>query len=179
MRPMKRGLRLPMRAGMQLPFQTRREVERYFSGRTIKCLLCGRRFGRLSFHLASKHGITTDEYKERLGLPWTHGLTSAKSRANSGWSDARRERASGLARKTKFFKYAHPAQRREAAAFLKAETWKNLGPNAAGFDKTFDARVRKLFLRGLPDAAIADILKVNRMTVNRRTKRWRKSKRRG
>jgi hypothetical protein len=24
---------------MQLPFQTRREVERYFSGRTIKCLM--------------------------------------------------------------------------------------------------------------------------------------------
>ena len=37
--------------------------------------------------------------------------------------------------------------------------------------------VRILFKQGLTDAAIAHILKVNRMTVNRRTKRWRSRKR--
>jgi len=29
-------------------FKTRREVERYFGGKTIECLLCGQRFRRLA-----------------------------------------------------------------------------------------------------------------------------------
>jgi len=157
-------------------FRTRREVESYFSGKTIKCLLCGGRFGRLSFHLAAKHGVTTDEYKSGFGLPWSRGLTSALSRANSGWNDHRRAKASRLARKSKFFKFAHPAPRREAAPFLRVEAAKNLSANAAGFGKAFESRVRVLFGRGLTDAAIAKVLRVNRMTVNQRTKRWRKTR---
>jgi hypothetical protein len=158
-------------------FRTRQEVERYFSGKTIKCLLCGRRFGRLSFHLAAKHGQTTDGYKSSFGLPWSRGLTSALSRANSGWNDDRKAKASRLARRSRFFKFAHPAPRREAALFLKMETAKNLGANAAGFGKGFESRVRVLFGRGLTDAAIAKALNVNRGTVNRRTKHWREPKR--
>jgi ROS/MUCR transcriptional regulator protein len=158
------------------PFRTRRQVERYFGGKTIKCLLCGKRFGRLSFHLAAKHGVTTDEYKSQFGLPWSRGLTSALSRANSGWNEARKAKASRLARRTEFFKFAHSATRREAALFLKVETARNLCPNAAGFGKGFEMRVRVLFARGLTDAAIAKALKVNRTTVNQRTKRWRKTK---
>jgi ROS/MUCR transcriptional regulator protein len=154
-------------------FRTRRQVNRYFGGRTIQCLICGKRFSRLSFHLAAKHGITTDEYKSRFGLPWTRGLTSAQSHANSGWTEARRATAGKLARESQFFKYAHPAARREAPEFLKVETLKNLGPNARGFGKQFDSRVRVLFSQGLTDAAIAKALAVNRMTVNRRTKQWR------
>jgi hypothetical protein len=157
------------------PFRTRREVRRYFGGKTIKCLLCGKRFGRLSFHLAAKHDVTTDQYKDRFGLPWSRGLTSALSRAHSGWNEARRAKASRLARRSQFFKFAHPATRREPAPFLKIEAAKNLGPNAAGFGKEFESRVRVLFERGLIDAAIAKALNVNRTTVNRRTKRWRKT----
>ncbi len=47
-------------------FETRREVDRYFGGKTIRCLLCGQRFRRLAFHLAAKHGITADDYKARF-----------------------------------------------------------------------------------------------------------------
>lgn len=155
-------------------FRTRQEVDRYFSGRMIKCLVCGKRFGRLSFHLAAKHGMTTDEYKGRFGLPWTRGLTSAQSHVNSGWTQARRAKARKLARKSKFFKYAHPSARRQAPEFLKEETRKNLGPNAAGFGKPFASLVRTLFLQGLTDNAIAKALDVHRMTVNRRTREWRK-----
>ena len=53
---------------------------------------------------------------------------------------------------------------------------KELGSNAAGFGKGFELRARVLFEEGLTDAAIAQALKVNRNTVNRRTKHWRKSK---
>ena len=157
-------------------FRTRRAVERYFGGKTIKCLLCGRRFGRLSFHLAAKHGVTTDEYKSRFGLPWHRGLTSALSHANSGWNDDRRAKASKLARRSRFFTLAHLAPRREMAPFLKVEAVRHLGANAAGFGRGFESRVRVLFERGLADAAIAQALNVNKMTVNRRTKHWRKPK---
>lgn len=168
-----------MRSANLLLFRTRGAVERYFGGKTIKCLLCGKRFRRLSFHLAAKHSVTTDDYKNRFGLPWIRGLTSASSHANSGWNNKRKAKASRLARKSRFFTYAHQASRREAALFLKLESARNLGANAAGFGKEFDLRVRILFKRGLTDALIARILKVNRMTVNRRTKRWRSPARRG
>jgi hypothetical protein len=154
-------------------FRTRRQVELYFGGKTIKCLLCGRRFGRLSFHLAAKHGVTTDDYKGRFGLPWHRGLTSALSHTNSGWNDARKAKAGKVARRTQFFKFAPLARRRELAPFLKVEAVRHLGVNAAGFGNGFESRVRVLFKRGLTDAAIARALSVNRMTVNRRTKHWR------
>jgi hypothetical protein len=157
-------------------FRTRQQVEHYFGGKTIKCLLCGGRFGRLSFHLAAKHGVTTDEYKSRFGLPWHRGLTSALSHARSGWNDARKAKASKLARRSQFFKFAHAAPRREMAPFLKVEAARHLAVNAAGFGRGFESRVRVLFDRGLTDAAIAKALNVNKMTVNRRTKRWRKPK---
>jgi hypothetical protein len=156
------------------PFRTRREVERYFSGKTIKCLLCGRRFGRLSFHLAAKHGLTTDQYKARFGLPWTRGLSSAESHAKSGWNRKRKREAARLARKTQFFKFANQMSRRQVAPFLKVEAVEHLGASAIGFDKRFESRVRTLFGQGLRDKEIADVLGVNRMTVNRRTKHWRK-----
>jgi predicted transcriptional regulator len=56
-------------------FKTRRDVERYYSGDTIECLICGRHFKRLQRHLAAKHGLSADDYKKQFGLPWTRGLT--------------------------------------------------------------------------------------------------------
>jgi ROS/MUCR transcriptional regulator protein len=168
----------PMQTTKPPLFRTRRQVERYFGRKTIKCLLCGRRFGRLSFHLAAKHGVTTDDYKRRFGLPWHRGLTSAVSHTNSGWNDARKAKASKLAQRSRFFKFARAAPRRAMAPFLKVEAARHLAANAAGFGREFESRVRVLFERGLTDAAIAQVLNVNRMTVNRRTKRWRKPKRR-
>ncbi|MGA2891317.1 MAG: MucR family transcriptional regulator [Xanthobacteraceae bacterium] len=166
-----------MRTKKSSPFRTRRQVEDYFSGKTIKCLLCGRRFRRLSFHLAAKHDVTTNDYKRRFGLPWRRGLTSALSHGNSGWDEKRRAKASRLARSSRFFRFAHSAPRREIAPFLKAEAVDHLGAHAAGFGKGFESRVRVLFGKGLTDAAIARALKVVRGTINKRTKQWRKPKR--
>jgi hypothetical protein len=155
------------------PFRTRQEVNRYFGGRTIQCLICGKRFGRLNYHLAAKHAMTADEYKSRFGLPWTRGLTSARSHANSGWTEARRAKAIKLARESQFFRYAHPSTRREVPQFLKVEMPKHLGPRAVGFGKEFDSLVRTLNSRGFTSDAIAKMLDVHRTTVNRRIKQWR------
>jgi ROS/MUCR transcriptional regulator protein len=157
-------------------FKTRREIERYFRGDTIECLMCGRHFKRLQTHLAAKHGVAADEYKSRFGLPWTLGLTSAASLANSGWTGERKAKARKLARKSRFFKLAHLTPRRELAPFLKAEAVEHLGAHAKAFDEKFDARVRAFAEKGLSIRAIARVLKVAHATVLERAKRWRKGK---
>jgi hypothetical protein len=129
-------------------FRTRREIERYFGGDTIECLICGRHFKRLHTHLAAKHGMAVDEYKRRFGLPWTRGLTSATSLANSGWTDERKAKAREVAEKSQFFKFAHLTARRELAPFLKAEAIEHLGVNAKAVGKKFDERVRALAAKG-------------------------------
>jgi hypothetical protein len=141
-------------------FETRREIERYFGGETIECLLCGRKFKRLQTHLATKHEMTADDYKTRFGLPWTRGLTSAASLANSGWTDERKARARKLARQSRFFELARLAPRREAAPFLRAEAIEHLGVNAKALGEKFDLRVRALAEKGLSSRAIARVLKV-------------------
>ncbi len=55
---------------------TKEEVDGYFAGENIQCLICGRWFQLISYrHLGFGHGVTPDEYRERFGLPWTRGLT--------------------------------------------------------------------------------------------------------
>lgn len=157
-------------------FRTRSEVEKYFGNRTIKCLLCGKKFGRLASHLAFKHGMRADEYKARYGLPWSRGLTSSVSQQNSGWDAQRRAKARKLARKTRFFRYAHPSSRREDAPYVKQIYIRNLGERCVGFGKQFERDVRKLFDKGLVDREIAVALSVNIMTVNRRTRKWRQGR---
>jgi hypothetical protein len=155
-------------------FKTRREIENYFSGDKIECLLCGRHFKRLQSHLAAKHQMNADAYKKRFGLPWTRGLTSAASLANSGWTNKRKASARKLAWKSRFFELAHSAPRREVAPFLKAESIEHLGARAKPLGEKFDLRVRTLADKGLSSRAIARALKVAHSTVLDRTKRWRK-----
>jgi hypothetical protein len=135
-------------------FKTRREIERYFSGDTIECLICGRHFQRLQTHLAVKHAVAADAYKRQFGRPWTRGLISAASLANSGWTDERKAKARKLARKSGFFRFAHLAPRREVAPFLKAEAIEHLGVNAKGFGEKFDVRVRALAEMGLEQISL-------------------------
>jgi hypothetical protein len=84
--------------------------------------------------------MAVDEYKRRFGLPWTRGLTSATSLANSGWTDERKTKAREVAEKSQFFKFAHLTARRELAPFLKTEAIEHLGVNAKAFGKKFDER---------------------------------------
>src|ERR1700724_3784516 len=130
-----------MRAKPPAAFKTRSDIARYFGGNTIECLICGRRFKRLHTHLAAKHGMAADDYKKQFGLPWTRGLTSATSLANSGWTDERKAKARKLARRSRFFKLAHQTPRLELAPFLKAEVVELLGASATPFGEKFDSRV--------------------------------------
>src|SRR5262249_1001891 len=112
---------------------------------------------------------------KQFGLPWTRGLTSATSLANSGWTDARKAKARRIARKSRFFELAHLTPRREFAPFLKAEAVEHLGANAKAFGKKFDLQVRALAVQGLSIRAIARVLNVAHTTVlKRRSKRRHK-----
>ena len=143
-------LQLKPRATTPPAFKTRRDIERYFGGKTIECLFCGQRFRRLGGHLAAKHEMSVDEYRTRFGLPWTRGLTSAALAASSGWTDKRKAKARRLARINRFFERAHLTRRRAPAPFLKTEAIQNLGKHAVGFGKAFERRVRALFDKGPP-----------------------------
>jgi hypothetical protein len=54
---------LKARAKTPPAFKTRRDIERYFGGKTIECLLCLQRFRRLKGHLAANHEMNVDEYR--------------------------------------------------------------------------------------------------------------------
>jgi hypothetical protein len=123
-----------MKSRVETPpaFKTRRDIERYFGGKTIECLLCRQHFRRLGGHLAAKHEMSVDRYRSQFGLPWTRGLTSAASVASSGWTDERKAKAKArkLAGINGFFERAHLTPRRAPAPFLKAEAVENLGKHA-------------------------------------------------
>jgi len=55
-------------------FENKKEIDSYFAGNKIQCLLCGKRFKALPQHLERTHDITADDYRERYGLPWRRGL---------------------------------------------------------------------------------------------------------
>ncbi len=60
-------------------FETDEEVEAYFSGDKIQCLLCGKWYKELSLHLRRIHDVTPDDYREKYGIPWKQGLTGCIS----------------------------------------------------------------------------------------------------
>jgi hypothetical protein len=60
-------------------FVTRQEIDQYFSNpEGIQCLLCGRIYGTLNWHLQIVHRTTHEKYRARYGLPWRRGLVSIK-----------------------------------------------------------------------------------------------------
>lgn len=61
--------------------QAREEIEAYFDGDKIQCLLCGRWLKELGNHLRRIHDISPDEYKVRYGLPFSKGLGGESSKA--------------------------------------------------------------------------------------------------
>jgi len=59
-----------------MKFKNRKEIDEYFKGDKIKCLICGGYLKSLAKHLVYKHGITAAKYKKEFGLPWGRGLTA-------------------------------------------------------------------------------------------------------
>ncbi len=54
------------------------EIDQYFSGDRIQCLVCGKTLRRLGGHLRI-HSLTEDDYRELYGLPWRRGLVGTES----------------------------------------------------------------------------------------------------
>lgn len=63
-------------------FETKEQVDRYFSGDVIECLLCGRELKSLGAHLVRIHGTDEEKYKQRYGLPLSRGLTCEAAHEN-------------------------------------------------------------------------------------------------
>lgn len=66
-------------------FTTKKDVDDYFSGDRIRCLICGKWLKAIGGQHLKSHGITVEKYKEMFGLPNGRGLvcgeTSAKQQA--------------------------------------------------------------------------------------------------
>jgi transcriptional regulator with XRE-family HTH domain len=73
------NLKSPQRFPWRGRFETKTEIEDYFAGDKVRCLLCGKRFKALPKHLELTHDITADDYRERYGLPWKRGLCGAST----------------------------------------------------------------------------------------------------
>jgi hypothetical protein len=59
------------------------DIREYLAGTSVQCLVCGKRYLRLTYKHLEMHDLTADGYRERFGIPWTYSLTSAVSRANT------------------------------------------------------------------------------------------------
>ena len=64
-------------------FSSRDEIEQYFSGDKVACLLCGKSFAVLGSHLFHCHQTNAREYKYRFGIPSRHGLAGVAYRQYS------------------------------------------------------------------------------------------------
>ena len=63
-------------------FSSINAINEYLNGEKITCLLCGRHYKSITAHI-SVHGISTDEYKEKYGLPYSKGLTSLGTKSKN------------------------------------------------------------------------------------------------
>ena len=60
-------------------FTKKTDIENYFNGDRIECLICPKWYKSLSGHINKAHGINVDQYKLKFGLPWSKGLCSCKT----------------------------------------------------------------------------------------------------
>ena len=61
-------------------FQSLAEVRAYLGGDSIECLICHKRFGRLTRTHLRMHDMYADEYRAVFGIPWSFSLTCPRSR---------------------------------------------------------------------------------------------------
>ena len=56
------------------PFETKEQLDRYFSDDRLVCFECGKDFIHLGKHVSMKHHMTADEYRDKWGIPRSRGL---------------------------------------------------------------------------------------------------------
>jgi hypothetical protein len=69
---------------------SKKQRDDYFTGDSITCLLCGKKYRALGgAHLNKVHNVTEDNYRKMYGIPYTQGLSCGdllKIRAEQGKS---------------------------------------------------------------------------------------------
>jgi hypothetical protein len=61
-------------------FQTYAEVKAYLAQPRLLCLICGKRYMKLGFHIATAHDMAVKDYNWQFGLPVTTSLICEESR---------------------------------------------------------------------------------------------------
>ena len=92
------------------PF-SKAEIDAYFSGDRLVCLLCGKPYKKLGLHLLRIHGLSHEEYRELYGLPYRRGLSGEATTALHA-ALARKRMEEGKFRPEKYFHKAQEAIRK-------------------------------------------------------------------
>jgi len=66
------------------------EYKQYFVGDRVICLLCGKHYRALGYHLEVSHEVDIDDYKKKYGILWGKSLTCNDLHENQ--SDRAKER---------------------------------------------------------------------------------------
>ena len=68
--------------------KTKEQLDRYLSGESIQCLICGDYYTSVSSHVYNKHKIKVSDYKREFGIPQKIGIVtkSLKKVLSKNWS---------------------------------------------------------------------------------------------
>ena len=69
---------------IEIYFKTKKEVDDYFSGDFIFCLICNKKLKMVGGKHLKTHEITVEEYKRKYGLPMSRGLVCESTAKNMG-----------------------------------------------------------------------------------------------
>lgn len=85
---------------------TLKELDKYYSGDEIECLICGNHYSGLVQHITRTHEMSTDDYKLKFGLPFSSGLTGTVTRAKQAENGEEifREHGASMVKKLREFR---------------------------------------------------------------------------
>lgn len=130
-------------------FQTKAEIDRYFAGDKVRCLLCGKTYKALHGHLIRAHDVTPDDYRERYGLPWRRGLCGVSTSERLSTSMLRRRQEGFSPDMQAALEEAWRAERRQDQPFFAGVGADNLKPIIEKITKYADKDFKNVLVRML------------------------------
>jgi hypothetical protein len=132
-------------------FKSKQEIDNYFSGDKVLCLLCGKWFKSLHPHLIRIHDVGAEDYREKYGLPWKHGLCGkATSHKLSNPMNKRRENGFAPDTDAAREKSIQAKKRPDQPYFIKVKT-ENLKSVNDKRKKYFDEDYQRVLVRMLQE----------------------------
>jgi hypothetical protein len=156
-----------------MQFRDKAEIESYYKGDKIQCLICGKYFKALGAHINKSHGLNVDLYKEKFGLPWSKGLcgcvTADRMRDNAETARAEGRLLTGMMseeHEKKIHKKGHrritPAHSDDRRKWLVSVIKKRSKYPTLDFRQCW-----RLFESGLTQKEIGESFGVSQMTISR------------